>query len=101
VQNTRSDITQSAYSVTVQSSDYGSSDLDNTISDVTQSAYSIPMQSQDYGSSDLENFTSGQSSIDNYTMLPSVDPSNEPIHVSIHKRSIRFPKTRSYDFLWT
>jgi hypothetical protein len=101
VQNTRSDIMQSAYSVTVQTSVYGSSDLDNTISDVMQSAYSIPVQSPDYRSSDLQNFTSGQSSIDNCTMLPSVHPSTEPIHISKHKRSIRLPKTRSDDFLWT
>jgi hypothetical protein len=51
MQNTRSDIRQSACSVTVQNSDYGSSDLDNTISDVSQSAYSIPGQSQ---STDLQ-----------------------------------------------
>jgi hypothetical protein len=44
-----------AYSATVQTSVYGSSALDNTISDVTQSAYSILVQSPDYGSSDLEN----------------------------------------------
>jgi hypothetical protein len=99
VQNTRSDITQSAYSVTVQTSVYGSSDLDNTISDVTQSAYSIPVQSPDYRSSDLENFTCGQSSIDNCTMLPSVHPSTEFIHISKHKRSIRVPKTRSDEFM--
>jgi hypothetical protein len=91
----------SAYSVTVQSSDYGSSYLDNTISDVTQSTYSIPVQSPEYGSSDFKNFTSGQSSIDNCTMLPSVHPASEPIHTSKHKRSIRLPNTRSDDFLWT
>jgi hypothetical protein len=48
LQNTRSDATQSAYSVTVQSLDCGFSDLDNTLSDVTQSANGIPVQSSDY-----------------------------------------------------
>jgi hypothetical protein len=83
----------------MQTSGYGSSDLDNTISDAPQRTCSIPVQSPGYRSSDLENFTSGQSSIDNCTMLPSVYPSTEPIHISKHKRSIRLPKTRSDDFL--
>lgn len=99
-QNTSSDITQSAYSVTVQSSDCGSSDLDNLISDVTQSADGISVQSSNYRSPDLENFTSGQSSIDNCAMLPSVHPSTESTDFSKQKRSIRLPKTRSDDFLW-
>jgi hypothetical protein len=43
VQNTISDIMQSAYSVPVQSSDYGASDLENTISGVMQSSDSIPV----------------------------------------------------------
>jgi hypothetical protein len=43
VQNTRSDATQSAFSVTVQSLDCGFSDLDNMLSDVTQSANGIPV----------------------------------------------------------
>jgi hypothetical protein len=101
VQNTRNDMTQSVYSVTVHSLDCGSSDLDNTISDVTQSANSISVQSSDYGFPDLENFTSGQSSIDNCAMLPSVHPSIESTRFSKWKRSIRLPKTRSDDFLWT
>jgi hypothetical protein len=100
VQNTRSDITQSAYSVTVQSLDCGSSDSDNSISDVTHSANGISVQSSDYGSPDLENFTSGQSSIDNCAMLLSVHPSTDSTHFSKWKRSIRLPKTRSDDFLW-
>jgi hypothetical protein len=59
VQNTRSDITQSAYIVTVQSLDRESSDLDNTLSDVTQSANGISVQSSNYRPPDLNNFTSG------------------------------------------
>jgi hypothetical protein len=101
LQNTRSDIMQSAYSVTVQSLGRGSQYLDNTLSDVTQSANEISVQSSDYRPPDLNNFTSGQSSIENCAMLPSVHPSTESTCFSKQKRFIRIPKTRSDYFLWT
>jgi hypothetical protein len=83
----------------VQSLDHGSSDLDNTLSDVTQSANGISVQISDYRPPDLNNFTSGQSSIENCAMLPSVHPSTESTCFSKWKRFIRLPKTRSDDFL--
>jgi hypothetical protein len=87
--------------LTVQSLDCVSSDLDNTLSDVKQSANGISVQSSDYRPSDLNNFTSGQSSIENCAMPSSVHPSTESTCFSKRKRFIRLPKTRSDDFLWT
>jgi hypothetical protein len=78
---------------TVQSLDRGSSDLNNN---VTQSANGISVQVQ-ITDPDLNNFTSGQSSIENCAMLPSVRPSAETTCCNKQKRFIRLPKTRPDD----
>jgi hypothetical protein len=48
-----------------------------------------------------ENYITDPYDRDNCAMLPSVHPSTESTRLSKRKRSIRLPKTRSDDFLWT